>query len=275
MNRANHLSLRTAFSWIFFSTLLITGGAWGGWFLYKQLERHWEKDPSYSIVAIVQSSNDYDSLPTLFFAEILKLSKDEPTNLYAFDTHFAKRKLASCPLIKAVDVKRIKPGSLYIDYALRQPSFYLRDVKNGSVDEEGIIFPFSPFFTPKNIPELVIGDTKENLKWGHMLDGKKLALAKSVRDEIERHFDHQLLRIKRIDVSRINATSYGQRELIVILEEVSYDQPLNVETTILRLHHQEYLNGIALYKRLCEYLGKSTRPQIVNLRIPDLAFILP
>ncbi len=40
---------------------------------------------------------------------------------------------------------------------MRTPYAYIGEFANTAIDKEGYLFPFRPFFTPKNLPILYIG----------------------------------------------------------------------------------------------------------------------
>ena len=82
------------------------------------------------------------------------------------------------PLIKKASIKKIPPGTLYIEYQMRVPLAYLGDYTNTALDEEGYLFPFSPFFTPKKLPIIYLGLQQDDAQWGMTLkQDQRLQLA--------------------------------------------------------------------------------------------------
>lgn len=86
-------------------------------------------------------------------------------------------------------------------------------------------------------------------------------------------------RVRRIDVSRAFAPSFGQREVIVILEELIEKQiakrpQLVVVQRILRLNSTTYAQELIRFKTLRPHLGES-ETALIDLRLPQLAFIKP
>lgn len=222
------MSLRRAIFWIFLSTLFISGTSATGIWYYWNLKSVSENDPKYNIIAIVQRGPDKDILKTEYLAELLDLSLDRPTNLNKLSVQDAKNKLLQSPLIQSVTLKKVKPGTLYIDYRVRKPVAYLADYSNTALDEKGYIIPFAPFFTPKKLPEVVCGFPNE-CKWGEILKGEQIQWALNLIK--------QQPNVRRIDLSQCRASSLGQREIVLVLE--SKTAP---ETRILRLPGEDLPN---------------------------------
>ena len=122
--------------------------------------RHWNTkrmtDEACRIIAIVQTGPEKEALKTAYLAELLNLSVDKPTQLYALNLKKAEERLLASPLIASVELKRIPPGTLYIDYTVRKPIAWLADYNNTALDAGGYLFPAAPFFTPKQLPEIYL-----------------------------------------------------------------------------------------------------------------------
>lgn len=292
----HHLPLRKAIIWICSITLLVVGFCVLGFAYFRYVRESYARDDRHEIVAIVQSCNEKENLKTQFFAEILDLSVDKPLNLYRFNSKEAKRKLLQNPLIKNADVKKIKPGTIYIDYSLRKPIAFLQEFSNTAIDKEGVAIPIKPFFTPKKLPEIIIGsdseDFNEGLKWGKCLTSRELKLALALYQILIDKCCEGDIQIKRIDVSKSYASSYGQREIVVILEEkleTNRDSrsQMFVMPRLLRLSTEHIDQQLANYLNLRTYLNAElikTYDKIetsiyhvpnttIDLRIPQLAFI--
>jgi hypothetical protein len=252
------LPLRKAIYWIIISTFLVSGSTGAALLYFWNLKRANQQDPKYTIVAIVQRGPDKDILKTEYLAELLGLSLDKPTNLFKLSAEKAKRRLLQSPLIRSVEVKKVKPGTLYIDYRVRKPIAYFADFSNTALDEEGVMIPFAPFFTPKKLPEIVSG-TLENCRWGDVLHGEHVAWALDLLK------NNPNIKIKRIDLSHVAASSFGQREIVLILETPS--------TRILRLPCENISPQLANYKVLEKHLADNPNSLIIDLRIPHLAFL--
>lgn len=275
------LSFNRALLWILVSTLLISGSAFMGWLYFQHVKARRVQDDQYRIVAIIQSTPQVETLRTVYLAELLNLSFDRPVNLYQFNVQSAIRTLLDYPLIKHATIKKILPGTLYIHYQMRIPIAYLGDYSNTVIDEEGYLFPYRPFFTPKRLPIIYLGVAKEECMWGGCL--KEHVLLK-LAFEILQQF-HQLKQedfyLKQIDVAQAEADSYGQRQIVLLLERGSQDRrDFSLHSIYLRLSTDHYKQDLANYCHLQELLFNAEnekmakcREVMIDLRIPHLAFI--
>jgi cell division septal protein FtsQ len=268
--------LKQALRWIFFSTLIGIGLALLSWFYLQHLKDIRLKDDRYRIIALVQTTSQQESLKTVYLAELLDLSLDHPTNLYQFNIKEGEEKLLTSPLIKTATIKKIRPGTLYIDYALRQPIAYLGDYTNTALDNEGHVFPFTPFFTPKKLPIIYLGLEQLDQVWGISLrKDSRLELAWMVWQQLNDLPISPLILFKQIDVSKAFMESDGQRQIVLTLEE-------NGRLYLLRLSVEHYAQDLVRYSQLrqaqlpfFEANGskKKQHTTIIDLRIQQLAFI--
>jgi hypothetical protein len=288
------LSIRTACLWIMLFTLAISGSAFGGLIYYKYIKRQRLYNSQYNIVAIAQTTPDKEPLKTAYLAELLNLSIDQPTNIFRFNTQAAQQKLLNSPLITHAYVKKILPGTIYVDYELRKPFAYLLDYHNTVIDREGVTFPFKPFFTPKKLPEIYLGITDSSpLSWGKPLQEIKCKLALYLIDLLSTHCCSEYSYLSRVDVSQAFADSKGKRQIVAILDEQveKTDQAgklvKGIASHILRLSVDNYRQELANYLQLRPLLkyhvedaeeGEAEKllkfkPLVVDLRIPALAYI--
>lgn len=282
------IPLSKAFLWILGSTLLISGTAFMGWLYYLHVKEKRFQDDQYQIAAIVQSNLQSDALKTAYLAEVLNLSLDRPVNLYQFNVKEGVNTLLSNPLIQEASIKKILPGTLWIHYQMRTPLAYLGDYGNTVIDEEGALFPFRPFFTPKRLPILILGMKPNERQWGSSLKGERsLKLAYSIMEQFEQ-LKQDRFRIRQLDVSQAKDDSYGQRQVVLVLEENSQDW--NASSTphsllYLRLNADDPSQALVNFHTLQEALfdkkeeapvkdqGAGSKIVMIDLRIPHLAFI--
>jgi cell division septal protein FtsQ len=289
MNNQNRYSRAKGWLIICLTICVVSGSTFAAFFYYRFLREQRLRDPQFNIVAIAQSSSEEETLPTLYLAELLKLSYDKPLSLYAFDQEKGQRQLLASPLIKGAEIKKIKPGTLSIHYTPRKPIAFLGDCTNTALDREGVLFPFKPFFTPKKLPEICSGGSIPS--WGQILQGPQIQLAFDLL-QLSRYFlcEHKAW-LRQVDVSRAYDLSYGRREIILVIEHRMDQQEqkrdnLYIEKRVLRLSTKNYKQELALYKGLSDYLdqqmtktGKDAggivqRPTlIVDMRVPNLAFV--
>ncbi|WP_213106392.1 cell division protein FtsQ/DivIB [Candidatus Protochlamydia amoebophila] len=271
------IPFKRACLWILLSSLLISGSALMGWLYYQSAKEKRLRGGQYQIVAIVQETPHQESLKTGYLAELLELSLDQPANLYLFDSFEGEKKLLKSPLIKKVSIKKIRPGTLYIQYEMRSPIAYVGDYSNTAIDEDGILFPFRPFFTPKSIPTFYLGLSEHEGKWGVALQNvDRLQLARNVL-KIFKEVATREIAVKQIDVAEAYADSYGQRQIVVKLEDRKdfLSRHISAET-LLRLNPEHYKQNIVNFFSLDKVLNVKSKINngmtIIDLRIPHLAF---
>jgi hypothetical protein len=279
-------------------TLLLFFGVY--WIFSKQrLARL--TDEKYKIVSIIQTGPEKEALKTSYLAELLGLSVDAPISLYALNLKKAAQKLLSSPLIKEAKMKKIPPSTLYIDYEVRKPIAWLADYSNTAIDREGFLFPGAPFFAPKNLPEIYLGmppfgaetdlEGRKGGEWLTPIKNRYLNLALELLEFLEGSPWREGLHLKRLDVSNAFAPSLGQREIVLFTKEEiiirqNGQEVICVFPKILRLAPKDYpqqlTNFFALRKSMIEDYRKQIvshteggrfSPRIIDLRIPQLAFI--
>lgn len=242
-----------ALGWIVGSLLIVPGA-------FTKVVRMFWTSPHHIdyLCRVVQTGPQKEALKTSYLAEVIQLSADRPLLARRFDTIFAQQRLKASPVIKQAHVKVIKPDTVYIDYTVRQPIAALFDFENVALDEDGVPFPIVPFFTPKKLPEIILG--VKTFAWNTPLKDEKtqaaLHLLKMMLD--------QSLNVLRIDMTTSNALSLGKREIVVIVEENGFSK-------YLRLTPKNLTQELGNYLELRKTLPAET--QVIDLRIPQLAFI--
>lgn len=279
------------------ATLLLSTG---GYALWKKNRNSRLVDPRFRIAAIVQTGPEKEALKTSYLAELLGLSADRPISLYAFDVKEGEKKLEACPMISSAKIRRISPGTLYIDYTVRKPVARLADYENTLLDRSGYLFPLSPFFAPKNLPEIYLGlppfggekdeEGREGGSWHTPVQNKYLRLAFEILQAQDGAPWREGMRVKKIDVSNAFAPSAGQREIVLFTEdEILVEETVCRFPKILRLPTKDYTqqlsNFLVLRRSMLEDYRRqiaNTRfteqqvefaPRIVDLRLPQMAFV--
>lgn len=286
----NKLPLSTAILWILSSTFIVMSLSIIGLSYYRSIYSLRFVDKKYQIVALSQTCSEKEALQTNFLAELLQLSVDKPKNLYRFSCEVATQRLLAHSLIKSAEVSKIYPGTVHIHYRLRVPVAYLMDFENTAIDKEGVALPFKPYFTPKKLPEIYLG-VKDEKPWRKKMEQKAINLAFEVLKVLKESYSPT--QIQRIDVSQAFSSSYGKRQIVLILEEV-YNKPSESGfiktpyTRILRLSPSSFPEALKHYGILREHLitqkkilhektqkspSFSHTAAIIDLRIPHLAFI--
>lgn len=289
--KAHLLPLRKALFYIILSTLGVSGISSLLLLSYMRFKANHRLDPAFNIVAIVQTSPHAEGIKSNYFAELFDLSIDRPTNLYSFNIPQALDKLKQLSVIKEAKIRKIRPGTIHVDYTMRKPIAILGDFSNIALDMEKTPFPIKPFYTPKRLPKIFLGVETQNLKLGSPLHGPEVTLAYSLLDTLNAHYSNADSSVTLIDVSKAFSTSYGQKQIVVEfedrIEKVVDGQPvLYILPRLLRLNPENYLEQLANYRSLRTYLnehqprsafqGKSfikEKAYVIDLRISDLAFI--
>lgn len=290
------LPLTHALAWIVGSTLLISGGSYAGLKFYLKIQQKNNSDPQFVLRSIIQTGPQKEALKTDYLAELLGLSSDRSVRIQNFNLKAAKERLLGSPLISAAQVKIVKPSTLYIDYTIRQPIAYLEDYKNVAIDKEGYVFPFAPYFSPKNLPCIYLGLAPFGVsaQWGRPCPGPHMQLALEILKLVTNPKVSGFFSIKRIDVSNAFSDSYGTREIVVITEDFMTKQMGEKELQlcfprILRLSTKFYAQELGNYLKLREQMLEEERltflipekrvgsfrmkEKIIDFRIPKLAFI--
>lgn len=303
--RKVHLPLTHALAWIVASIFLISGTSHIGIKYYLKRQKDKVSDPKYLIRSIIQTGPQKEILKTQYLAELLNISVDQPYSSVTFDIDKAKKRLLKSPLISHAEIKLIMPNTLYIDYSVRQPIAWIEDYVNVVIDKEGYPFPFTPFFSPKNLPAVFFGlapfgmksndSERPTVQWGTPLSGKYIQLAFDILSIIDDPHNSDFFSIKRIDVSNAFAESYGTREIVVITEDLIIRNINGKEIRfylprILRLSTKNYAQELGNYLNLREQLLQEEqkkissvpewqnsivrfKEKIIDFRIQKLAFI--
>lgn len=294
-----YLPLTHALAWIIGSAFLISGSSYAVFKHYLKTRQQTVHDPQLAIRFIVQTGPQKEALKTEYLAELLNLSADRPCGARSLDLVKAKELLLKSPLISRAEVKLLSPNTLYVDYTIRQPIAWLEDYENAVLDKEGFAFPFSPFFSPKNLPAIYLGlnsfgSSHFKANWGASLKGKQFDLALEILTIVTDAKIADLFSVKRIDVSNAFAESYGVREIVVLTEDslfynVNGKGLLCILPRILRLSTKNYAQELGNYLKLRQQLlseerktiavpeGATSplrlREKVIDFRLQKLAFI--
>lgn len=267
MNRI--IPLKIALAWIFLSLFIISGSGAAGLYYYKSIKRQKESDPRYNISLISQRClNSPEPLDNGCLAELLELSVDRPANLYRFNVQEGKDRLLKHPLIKRAEIKKNKPCGLFIDYSMRLPIAFLGDLKNGAIDDEGTVIPYSPYFLKRKLP-LVFAGNLDDAKWGEPLPLPKSELVLGVFQTLARYSRCGKGVVRLIDISKAFALSYGQRQIVVAIKHG------DGAVRWLRLSTKYYRQELAGYFSMAPHitLEKYGKSVLIELRVPNLAFV--
>lgn len=231
----------------------------------KQTQNHY-------ITALSLESDSFATLKAEYFAELLDLSIDKPTKLLDFNLIKATNILVSNPLIKKVKIKKIPPETIHIQYSMRKPLAYLEDFYNTAFDEEGVLFPVDPFFTPKNIPYVRIGFEDLSNPWGKKLDSKQIGIVVDLLQQKEVSLLTE--KITKIDLAHAWSIKLGTRQIVIVLKKNLSLQNAKNECCYIRYslaNQQNLLEKYSLIKKLAWPVNKKII--VFDLRFPSMALI--
>ncbi|ADI38735.1 putative cell division protein FtsQ [Waddlia chondrophila 2032/99] len=231
-------------------TLFVSGGSGLAMLYFMHIKESQRADPAFSLRYLDQKGE----LPSHYVEEILGLSSDKPINIYEFNALDEKRKLLSHPLIKSAEVKKQIPDTCQVVYELHEPIALLSDWENAAIDRDGRLIPFHPFYQMEGLPSIIIGEI-ENPKWGNKLRLPRVHLAIRILKSIP------LQDLEALDVSRVDLPSFGQKEIVMTLND-----------SILRLNPDNWKKGWRYFLEIQPLLNPGGKT-VVDLRIPKIALV--
>lgn len=290
----NELPFRIALTWIVSSIFFVTCPFFTAFKWYLRYQQTKEASAPSVIRCIVQTGPQREALTSNCLAEILDLSIDCLCPIKDFNLEKAREKLLQFPLISNVKVELISKDSLLIDYTIRQPVAYLQDYENTTIDRNGYLFPFSPFFSPKHLPTISIGMELDPIHfWKKPLSGPVFDLILNLLELLKDPHFKDCFSVQRIDIANAFQESFGRKEIVLVIEERIYkliDQRQTSYTLpcVLRLSTKNYVQELSNYLKLRpQLLEESTRQlsiasnpphtlrlpsKTIDLRLTKLAF---
>ena len=260
-NEKDTLSLFKGVSILFLSAIFILALGLGGmYYIYLYKEKRSE-DQAYRLTSIIQSCTEKSGLKTEYLAELMNLSLDTPVNIFHLNLNTLSQLLLQSPVIRSVEIKRSPPNSLFIQYELRSPKAYLADFKNTGLDQTNVLIPLQPFHTPKKLPEIYlgIGKVENETLYGKSIYDSRLDLAIEFIDCIGTE------QLKRVDTSQAYSSSFGNREVIVVLETPS--------PHYLRFSNKNVRVEWERYKEIVQTLDLNGKTCIIDLRVDSIALV--
>lgn len=255
-----YLNLRQAILAILLPTLLLSGGIAAYLVFRHRQETCRRADPTYEIKAIVQRTSG-QGVSTNLLMELLDLSTDQPSNLCAFSVIHAEKKLKSWGVFKDIQISKVFPDTLVIDYKMKEPLAYLQNRSNTAISAEGDVIPFHPFYSPKKIPVVRLG---QDLAWGDSANTDLIQLL-NVIQLIRQELQHS---IELVDFSEINNFN----------DQIIIHSRFKNKNRWLRLDKSALSNQIVHYKKILPTLLKweeqnDSNVTVVDLRLPEVALI--
>lgn len=272
--RYDILPLRVALTRIFLITCLISGSTGLAIWLYKWHDKLTASDEKYKVTTLLQHTTGAHVLKQGYLEELLDLSADAPMYLPLYNLKAYTSCLKASPYIEKASIKKKYPDTLVVDYTLKKPIARLGDLKSALLDKKGRVMPF---FAKEHadLPELILGNSVQVKQWGEPLFASTLERGWPIFMCVLKECENKKLSLRQVNLSRIDASSAGRREVIVVIAQDL--EPLS-PIYYLRLdldHYQASLENFwILLERAMPDKNISGSQTIVDLRVPLLAFLL-
>lgn len=271
-NFSRFLSIKQALAWIALSTMLVSGSAYLGLKLVQRSDFRNDRTP---ITVLVQTGPQREALQTAYISQLLGLSRDRPTFTCQFNQKKAASALCNSPVIKEAKVELLRPGVVYVDYTVRQPIALLADYENTALDADGRAFPLSPFFSPKNLPEIYLG-LQGPLDWKVPIQNKAFHLACSLLRVLQSSEIPENFLIRRIDLSHADEKSLGKREIVLVAEDVIAGKEGRwIFPRLIRFSPKDYAQALGNYLKLRMYLMEKERLALPPMRQEQMLLYCP
>lgn len=274
IKKKKKLPLAVAITWIIISTMVVTPSMYS---VIRVLQKRYyvrHTDPKYQICSLVQAGLSKRAVSSAFLAEKLALSANRPKNIFSFDCKKGEEALTSTAVIQHARIRRMPPDTLYVEYDVRTPLVKIGDYENVAIDHEGIAFPITPFFTPKKLPEVILGESseKESVQYNEKFSHSRLDFALELFYLFQTFLREYPLVIETVDVSKMDEKSFGKREVVVVVKYL----PPQEGRHYLRLTPKNYEKELGNYLSLTKSLPKKTdqfEEKVIDLRIGNIAYI--
>jgi|GEM_PF-3071365 len=214
-----------------------------------------EKKDRGEVLSLALVSESRDQLKSDAVAEWLNLSAEKFTPLTTFNLKEGAEKLLKIGLMQKVQLYKLEPSALVVSYTLREPFATVANWKNTGIDRGGHLFPLSPFFSPKELPELVFKKNQQ-LDYVSMVEAKlqQFPLAKSILQKNHLFFPWN---IARVDLSRLDVEHPYGGEWVLTLKR-------GEQLLFVRLWLERYEESLSDLAKLLPKIEKGTG---VDLRL--------
>jgi cell division septal protein FtsQ len=266
------LAFHQSLKWIFWSVVLVSGGAFGGVLLWH-LKQEKSEEKKYGITQLIQSGSQKEGLPSTYLEHLLNLEK-EATYIARSDLQAMQDLLLAQPWIKKAYVTLQIPDTLHIEYTMREAIFLLEDSSGYGVDEEGVYFPLEPFCSYQNLPQVFLGLANQN--WEETKDVFLLRVewAKKLVEALNQKSPSW--RVLRLNLSDLYFDHRPVSEAVIELKNRAQGQSL-----LLRIPGSQWKEALSRWCRLEDsHLlfsspnNEENRALAIDLRIPELAYVL-
>ncbi len=277
MKDPKKLPLYQALFFIFLSIFAVSGTCHLVLKAYIHSKQDKVSRSDFYLTHIIQTGPNRDDLKSDLLAELLGLSVTNPTSIFRFDSKLAEQKLSKVSFIKKAKIKLVYPNTVYIDYEMRKPLAMLYDFENIAFDEEGVTFPFYPYYTPKKLPEVYLGLSQDSLNLGDVVPEDKLRIVSEILTATEPLKASKDFFLTWLDVAKVFEKSLGQREVVACVEsrKAEFQHYLRLSATN---YLQDFGNYLQLNSEQSEDMTQfmqlsSSKLKMIDLRINRTAII--
>ncbi len=257
--------------------IVVSSLFWGALFLalYWQ-KRHREErahDPRWTVHRIASRPLTQDRLPLSVLAELLHLNADHAQSLFSFRPAEVALGLQECPAIEKARVWRLLPGTLGVEYALREPIALLAGVKNVALDASGKLFFLFPFFAPKRLPAVVFPPGSRTTPLSlvalqrSVLSSDVSSSALDLVRQLAQIGEREHLFLDLVDLSQINHPTLFRREVTIAFTSIARNEKLYVRLDPITLPQRM---GV-LPRILHACLKNGFQPGIIDMRFEGYA----
>ena len=213
---------------------------------------------------LIQKTPTLNALSPRFFSDYLGLCPNgRPLLLKKLDQLKIQKKLQEFPVFKTIQSELTHGGELIVSYELRKPLYILKDYDNLGLDQEGVIIPITPYYSPKKLPEVYLGLDKVTWNKKHKIE---------YAHQIVSYFNKyrlDIFNIKLIDLSLLDHAIPAYREVVLTVEVFGHSH-------YLRINPQHVEKALDRYIRLfkeAKLMGQLQKPVIFDARILKFAVL--
>ncbi len=265
LSESRSISLQQGLFWVCLSAIFFTGSCVFFWITGNIIWERYKNQPHYRITKIAHEVLSDIHLPEGFFAEYLHLSKEDPPFLYKWNQEEGNRMLRECPLLEEGSLHLTPPDTLHITYRVRTPCALLYDTPNMAIDKSGVCFPFAPFFSPKRLPFLTIGEGDR------VIEKRKCAL--QILSLAQQCLHKEEWSPSLVDVAHLFSEKEAEREIVLLVQH-----DWKEEKMYLRLRWENKEEALAHFLVLVHHAWEKgddlEKITSVDLRLPDLAYVV-
>lgn len=213
------LPIYQALLWVIISVFVFSGGP-ASYLFYRGIKKKNEtRNPRYLLRRVFINSPQEEHVPPDLFLHLLKDNIDR-VSLYDIRLSNLEEKLMEFPIFEKATVALSFPDALEITYQMKKPFMFLQDVENAALDQRGVLIPFHPYYSPKNLPQLYLKVDTSSLTWGSPLQSQKLQFAAEVYNFLDKNFSRNW-EMKSIDLQDIQNEEGRNQQFVVTLKNTA------------------------------------------------------